>query len=80
MTFQGVKMTWFPDHFKFIQSAISDKDEETIAQYYRAYMLYFFGSFIFVDQSAAYVHLFSLPLLEDLTHVGEYVLQEQHSR
>ncbi|CAN1775354.1 hypothetical protein LINPERHAP1_LOCUS13297 [Linum perenne] len=79
MTFQGVKMTLFPDHYKFIQGAMSDKDEETVAQYYRAYILDLFGSFIFVDESATYVHLFFRPLLEDLTRVGEYVLQEQHS-
>ncbi|CAN1314260.1 Protein MAINTENANCE OF MERISTEMS [Linum perenne] len=44
----------------------------TIEQHCRAYILDFFGSCIFADRSGAYVHLFFLPLLEDMSRIGKY--------
>ncbi|CAN1781562.1 Protein MAIN-LIKE 2, partial [Linum perenne] len=49
-----------------------DVDDQTIERNCRAYILDFFGSFIFADRSGSYVHLFFLPLLEDITAIGEY--------
>ncbi|CAN1798208.1 Protein MAIN-LIKE 2 [Linum perenne] len=49
-----------------------DADEETVEQHCRAYIMDFFGSCIFADLSGAYAHLFFLPLLEDMSRIGEY--------
>ncbi|CAN1750964.1 Protein MAIN-LIKE 2 [Linum perenne] len=54
------------------EGAISDDDIHIIHQYCRAYIVDFFGNCIFSDRSGAYSHLFMLPLLEDIEHVGEY--------
>ncbi|CAN1798207.1 Protein MAIN-LIKE 2 [Linum perenne] len=64
-----VKMTWLRSHFGTIRG---DADEETVEQHCRAYIMDFFGSCIFADLSGAYAHLFFLPLLEDMSRIGEY--------
>ncbi|CAN1781565.1 Serine/threonine-protein phosphatase 7 long form homolog, partial [Linum perenne] len=64
-----VKMMWLRSHFGSIRG---DVDDQTIERNCRAYILDFFGSFIFADRSGSYVHLFFLPLLEDITAIGEY--------
>ncbi|CAN1142520.1 Protein MAIN-LIKE 2 [Linum perenne] len=65
-------MTWLRSHFAYREGAISDDDIHTIHQYCRAYIVDFFGSYIFAYRSGAYAHLFMLPLLKDLDRVGEY--------
>ncbi|CAN1750968.1 Protein MAIN-LIKE 1 [Linum perenne] len=65
-------MTWLRSHFAYSEGAISDDDIHIIHQYCRAYIVDFFGNCIFSDRSGAYSHLFMLPLLEDIEHVGEY--------
>ncbi|CAN1342519.1 Protein MAIN-LIKE 2 [Linum perenne] len=64
-----VKMTWLRNHFGTIGG---DADPETIEQHYRAYILDFFGSCIFADRSGSHAPLFFLPLLEDMSQIGEY--------
>ncbi|CAN1148383.1 Protein MAIN-LIKE 1, partial [Linum perenne] len=49
-----------------------DADQETIEQHCRAYILDFFGSCIFADRSGSHASLFFLPLLEDMSQIGEY--------
>ncbi|CAN1825117.1 Protein MAIN-LIKE 2 [Linum perenne] len=62
-------MTWLRSHFSTIKA---DADDETVEQHCRAHILGFFGSCIFADRSGAYAHLFLLPLLEDMSRIGEY--------
>ncbi|CAN1195837.1 Protein MAIN-LIKE 2 [Linum perenne] len=62
-------MTWLRNHFGTIRG---DADPETIEQHCRAYILDFFGSCIFADQSGSHAPLFFLPLLEDMSQIGEY--------
>ncbi|CAN1292152.1 Protein MAIN-LIKE 1 [Linum perenne] len=64
-----VKMTWLRNHFGTIRD---DADQETIEQHCRAYILDFFGSCIFADRSGSHASLFFLPLLEDMSQIGEY--------
>ncbi|CAN1122483.1 Protein MAIN-LIKE 2 [Linum perenne] len=64
-----VKMTWLRNHFGTIRD---DADQETIEQHCRAYILDFFGSCIFADWSGSHASLFFLPLLEDMSQIGEY--------
>ncbi|CAN1187310.1 Serine/threonine-protein phosphatase 7 long form homolog [Linum perenne] len=64
-----VKMSWLRTHFGTIRG---DADDQTIEQHCRAYIMDFFGSCIFADRSGAYAHLFFLPLLEDMSAIGEY--------
>ncbi|CAN1284647.1 Serine/threonine-protein phosphatase 7 long form homolog [Linum perenne] len=64
-----VKMTWLRNHFGTIRG---DADQETIEQHCRAYILDFFGSCIFADRSGSHTSLFFLPLLEDMSQIGEY--------
>ncbi|CAN1140507.1 Protein MAIN-LIKE 2 [Linum perenne] len=65
-----VKMTWLRNHFGTIRD---DADQETIEQHCRAYILDFFGSCIFADQSGSHASLFFLPLLSNPSrdHVGD---------
>ncbi|CAN1156866.1 Protein MAIN-LIKE 2 [Linum perenne] len=49
-----------------------DADPETIEQHCRAYILDFFGRCIFADRSGSHAPLFFLPLLEDMSQIGEY--------
>ncbi|CAN1309999.1 Protein MAIN-LIKE 2 [Linum perenne] len=44
----------------------------TIEQHCHAYILDFFGSCIFTDRYGSHVPLFFLPLLEDMSEIGEY--------
>ncbi|CAN1254406.1 Protein MAIN-LIKE 2 [Linum perenne] len=62
-------MTWLRNHFGTIRD---DADQETIEQHCRAYILDFFGSCIFADRSGSHASLFFLPLLEDMSQIGEY--------
>ncbi|CAN1182142.1 hypothetical protein LINPERPRIM_LOCUS40697 [Linum perenne] len=62
-------MTWLRNHFGTIRG---DADQETIEQHCRAYMLDFFGSCIFADRSGSHASLFFLPLLEDMSQIGDY--------
>ncbi|CAN1769727.1 Protein MAIN-LIKE 2 [Linum perenne] len=62
-------MTWLRNHFGTIRG---DVDPETIEQHCRAYILDFFGSCIFADRSGSHAPLFFLPLLEDMSQIGEY--------
>ncbi|CAN1192028.1 Protein MAIN-LIKE 2 [Linum perenne] len=62
-------MTWLRSHFGTIRG---DADDQTIEQHCRAYIMDFFGSRIFADRSGSYAHLFFLPLLEDMSAIGEY--------
>ncbi|CAN1804989.1 Protein MAIN-LIKE 2 [Linum perenne] len=62
-------MTWLRNHFGTIRG---DADQETIEQHCRAYILDFFGSCIFADRSGSHASLFFLPLLEDMSQIGEY--------
>ncbi|CAN1837443.1 Serine/threonine-protein phosphatase 7 long form homolog [Linum perenne] len=64
-----VKMTWLRSHFGTIRE---DADDETIEQHCRAYILDFFSSCIFADRSGSHASLFFLPLLEDMSRIGEY--------
>ncbi|CAN1294596.1 Protein MAIN-LIKE 2 [Linum perenne] len=64
-----VKMAWLRNHFGTIRD---DADQETIEQHCRAYILDFFGSCIFADRSGSHASLFFLPLLEDMSQIGEY--------
>ncbi|CAN1127829.1 Serine/threonine-protein phosphatase 7 long form homolog, partial [Linum perenne] len=65
-----VKMMWLRSHFGSIRG---DVDDQTIERNCRAYILDFFGSFIFADRSGSYVHLFFLPLLSSPScgHIGD---------
>ncbi|CAN1242554.1 Protein MAIN-LIKE 2 [Linum perenne] len=65
-----VKNTWLRNHFGTIRE---DADPQTIEQHYRAYILDFFGSCIFDDQSGSHAPLVFLPLLEDMSEIREYV-------
>ncbi|CAN1156246.1 Protein MAIN-LIKE 2 [Linum perenne] len=62
-------MMWLRNHFGTIRA---DADPQTIEQHYRAYILDFFGSCIFADRSGSHAPLFFLPLLEDMSEIGEY--------
>ncbi|CAN1120634.1 hypothetical protein LINPERHAP2_LOCUS313 [Linum perenne] len=66
-----VKMTWLRNHFGTIRADV-DADPQTIEQHCRAYILGFFGSCIFADRSRSHAPLFFLPLLEDMSEIGEY--------
>ncbi|CAN1825349.1 Protein MAIN-LIKE 2 [Linum perenne] len=66
---ERVKMTWLRNHFCTIRA---DADPQTIEQHCRAYILDFFGSCIFADRSVSHAPLFLLPLLEDMSEIGEY--------
>ncbi|CAN1142517.1 Serine/threonine-protein phosphatase 7 long form homolog [Linum perenne] len=68
-----IKMTWLRSHFAYREGAISDDDIHTIHQYCRAYIVDFFGSYIFAYRSGAYAHLFMLPLQSGTTteHIGD---------
>ncbi|CAN1137113.1 Serine/threonine-protein phosphatase 7 long form homolog [Linum perenne] len=72
-----VKMTWLRSHFGTIKG---DVDDVTVEKYCRAYIIDFFGSYIFIDPSGAYAHLFFLPLLEDMDRIGEYAWGPPHCR
>ncbi|CAN1139374.1 Serine/threonine-protein phosphatase 7 long form homolog, partial [Linum perenne] len=63
-----VKMMWLRTHFGTISG---DADPETIEQHCRAYILDFFGSCIFADRSGSHAPLFFLPLLKDMSQIGE---------
>ncbi|CAN1127227.1 Protein MAIN-LIKE 2 [Linum perenne] len=62
-------MTWLRNHFGTIRG---DADPQTIEQHCRAYNMDFFGSCIFADRSGSHAPLFFLPLLEDMSEIGEY--------
>ncbi|CAN1169878.1 Protein MAIN-LIKE 2 [Linum perenne] len=65
-------MTWLCSKFAYMEGDIKDDDIAKIHQYCRAYIIDFFGSCVFTDHSGAYAHLFFLPLLTDLSCVGEF--------
>ncbi|CAN1762305.1 Protein MAIN-LIKE 1 [Linum perenne] len=53
-----IKMTWLREKSAYCEGAIRDDDIETIHQYCRAYILYFFSSCIFDDRSRAWAPWF----------------------
>ncbi|CAN1345650.1 hypothetical protein LINPERPRIM_LOCUS40459 [Linum perenne] len=68
-------MMWLRSHFGTIKG---DANDQTIEQHCRAYILDFFGSCIFADRSGPYAHLFFLPLLADMSAIGEYAWGPSH--
>ena len=49
-----------------------DADEVTLERSARDFILALMGSFLFADKKGVHVHLFFLPLLQDLTHTATF--------
>ena len=64
-----LKLTWLQSNFAEIPE---EADEDVVHRYVRAYIFQLIGGSIFTDHSQQYVFLMFLPLLQDITQVGEY--------
>ena len=64
-----VSIRWLCDQ---LSTPAPDTNEVALKRSARGFILSLMGSFLFVDKKGVHVHLFFLPLLQDLTHTTTY--------